>query len=360
MSDLSADVLVVGAGICGLMAAERAQAAGARVVIVDKGRSVGGRLATRRIGEGRADHGAQFFTVRNPAFEEYVRRWREANLVFQWSTGWSDGSLGAREPRNPRTAGGSGELGSRTPGDGHPRYAAREGMNMLAKHLAGDVAAGGATIHTNVKVAALRPHGEGWAVTAEDGGRWNARVVVLTPPAPQARALLAAGGAALAPSQEAALAAITYAPCLCAMFEVDGSVWLPAPGAVQRPLDDIGWIADNQRKGISPGARVLTLHGSPAWSAAHYDDSDDELVALFREALTPWLDGGDRLRTAEIKRWRYALPTNLYAQPFLRAEGLPPLFFGGDGFGAPRVEGAALSGLAMGEAILREWGRGEG
>ncbi|HMQ53993.1 MAG TPA: FAD-dependent oxidoreductase, partial [Anaerolineae bacterium] len=54
-----ADVLVVGAGLSGLMAANLLKAYGFKVTVLDKGRSVGGRLATRRIGPGRADHGAQ-------------------------------------------------------------------------------------------------------------------------------------------------------------------------------------------------------------------------------------------------------------------------------------------------------------
>jgi predicted NAD/FAD-dependent oxidoreductase len=193
-------------------------------------------------------------------------------------------------------------------------------------------------------------------VTGENGQTWHSRSLVLTPPAPQSLSLLDTGGVQLPPEQRQALEAITYAPCLCAMLLVDGSVWLPTPGAVQRPRDDIAWIADNQRKGISPHATVLTLHGSPRWSEAHYDDLDDKLLPLFRAALHPWVSGSDLLRRAEIKRWRYALPTVLHPEPYLRVEGVPPLFLGGDGFGSPRVEGAVLSGLALADALVAELG----
>ncbi len=336
------DVLVVGAGICGLMAAGRLLERGAAVTLLDKGRSVGGRLATRRIGPGRADHGAQFFTARAARFQQFVDAWTEQSLVFRWSTGWSDGSL-ADQPH----------------ADGHPRYAVRDGMNSLPKYLAAVHSAAGAEILTGVKAVSVAHRQGKWRVTAEDGRVWHSRSLVLTPPAPQSLNLLEAGSVELPIDQRQALAAITYAPCLCAMLLVDGSVWLPAPGAVQRPHDDIAWIADNQRKGISPHATVLTLHGAPHWSATHYDDGDNELLPLFRAALHPWLQGEDWLRAAEIKRWRYALPTILHPHPYLRVQGHPPLFFGGDGFGSPRIEGAVLSGLAIGDALVTELGLGE-
>ena len=43
--------IVIGAGIAGLLAARQLAEAGRDVTVLDKGRGVGGRLATRRIGE---------------------------------------------------------------------------------------------------------------------------------------------------------------------------------------------------------------------------------------------------------------------------------------------------------------------
>ena len=44
------DCVIVGAGISGLIAARRLVDADVSTMVFDKGRSVGGRLATRRIG----------------------------------------------------------------------------------------------------------------------------------------------------------------------------------------------------------------------------------------------------------------------------------------------------------------------
>lgn len=329
------DVLIVGAGICGLTAAANLVKAGLRVTLLDKGRVAGGRLATRRVGLGRADHGAQFFTARSDRFAALVETWRQNNLIFRWSTGWSDGSL-------LNTAA----------NDGHARYAVHGGMNSLAQFLVGQLAQQGVQVETGVQATAAAPSENGWQMQDDSGRIWRSHSLVLTAPVPQSLALLAAAGVTLPSDQQAALQAIAYAPCLCALCWAEGTVWLPAPGAVQRPQADIAWIADNQRKGISPYAPIFTLHASPAWSAAHFEDPDEALLETFCTALSQWTAGGKlQNREVQIKRWRYALPTVLHPERCLRVENLPPLYFGGDAFGSPRIEGAVLSGLAVADAL---------
>jgi hypothetical protein len=328
------EILIVGAGITGLMAAQALVQAGRQVAIVDKGRSVGGRLATRRIGPGLADHGAQFFTVRVPVFAAQVAGWETAGLVFRWATGWSDGSIAGPVV------------------DGHPRYAVRGGMNALAKALAAELTAAGVAIHLDIKVTTVAPTAGGWRAIAASGDEFAAATVIVTAPVPQALALLHDGTVTLQPGQRAALETVRYAPCLCGMAWVEGEFHLPEPGAIQKQEAPVAWVADNRRKGISPAAQVITLHANPVWSAAHYDDSDEQVAAVFRTELKRWAYGPYELRELQIKRWRYALPTALYPQPFLRAEGLPPLYFGGDAFATPRIEGAASSGMAIAEDIV--------
>ena len=85
MNDSSLRVAVVGAGLAGLSCAQALQAGGVAVALFDKSRGVSGRMSTRR-GEGwQADHGAQYFTAREPAFVEEVRRWVAAGVAADWS-----------------------------------------------------------------------------------------------------------------------------------------------------------------------------------------------------------------------------------------------------------------------------------
>jgi renalase len=113
MSERTPTCVVVGAGISGLLAARELTAVGWRVVVLDKGRGVGGRMATRRVGDGWFDHGAQFFTVRSERFQRLVSSWLESDIVEEWSRGFAD----AKGTQNE---------------DGYPRYRGSEGMASVA------------------------------------------------------------------------------------------------------------------------------------------------------------------------------------------------------------------------------------
>ena len=322
------DVLIVGAGISGLMAARRLQQMGKRVLVLDKGTGIGGRMATRRIGPGRVDHGAQFFTVRTAEFQQHVDQWLADELIFVWSQGWSDGSLAVTET------------------DGYPRYAAYEGMTAVPKYLAQSL-----DVRTNVKLTSVKPHNDGWQAVDQNGEAYTSAALILTPPVPQSLALLAAGETTLHPDDHTALTQIAYAPCLCGLFWVQGKVHLPEPGALQRPFSPISWIADNRRKGISPDATLITVQGGPLFSQEHYEEEETAVLAKLHAALKPHLGEVAVVVEAQYKRWRYALPVALYPQRCLRAQNVPPLVFAGDAFKEPRVEGAVLSGLAAAEAL---------
>ena len=326
---MTIDVLIVGAGMSGLMAARTLREGGYAVYLIDKGRSVGGRLATRRVGDGGlADHGAQFFTVRADKLQRYVDGWLAEDLVYVWGTGWSDGSV------------------KRTHGDGHPRYATRGGMNQLPKHLARDL-----DIALNQLVTNIRPTVGGWEITISGGDTFTSRGLVLTPPVPETLALLSASGVDLDPADLAELRRIRFGPCLCGIHEIDGDVEFPEPGAIQDFQRDIYWVADNRAKGIS-GATVVTTHANAKFSRQNWDASEADIVRELESAVTPYLNTGARIRHTQLKRWSYSVPLTTYPHECLLASGTPPLVFAGDAFGGRgRVEGAFMSGIAAGEAL---------
>ncbi len=326
--------LVVGAGLAGLMAARELQRSGVGVVVLDKGHGVGGRLATRRIGDRVFDHGAQFFTVRDAEFGKQVDEWLRAGVVREWCRGFAQGDGALRA-------------------DGHPRYCGTSGMVGIAKYLAADLG-----VRTGARVEIVVARDGGWDVTCDAGVSWRAASLLLTPPVPQSLALIESGGFTLDAETKVHLARISYDPCIAVMATFAGTVTLPEPGAVQiEGGEPVYWIADNNRKGVSPRASALTIHAGANFSRAHWEADDAMIVATLMGHAGRFLHDANgqplenpEIETYQVKRWRYSKPAMTHTERFL-ALRTPPLVFAGDAFGGPRVEGAALSGLAAAEQL---------
>jgi renalase len=315
----SYDCLVIGAGMAGLTAARRLQQAGQRVVVLDKGRGVGGRMATRRLAQGKADHGAQYFTARTSEFQEFVRSLEANTVVQKWPFPFSE----------------------------HPRYVGSEGMSNVAKFMANDL-----EVCLSEKIVQLRQEANQCVAVSETGKTFLAANVIITSPAPQTLELLSASGLQLPEVHAQALASIVYAPCLAVMVVLKQPVGIVAPGGVKFESGPVAWLADNQQKGISPQQPTLTIHASPAFSKAHLDTSLDEASALLLTHLKDYIPS-ESIESHQVHRWRYSLVEKTCPQPFLQAHLPFNTFIGGDGFGdLANVEGAFLSGLRMAQALL--------
>jgi renalase len=309
---------IVGAGLSGLMAARRLHEAGHDVVLFDKGRSAGGRLATRRIGTAVVDHGAQFFTVRSEAFEREVMQWRDAGVVSEWCRGFS------------------------TPADGHPRYIGRVGMNSIAKHLAT-----GLDVRCDSLVFSLHL-GTGvhpWELKLDDGSITPFDALVVTCPLPQAFSLLVSAEVQM----PEALWRTQYDTTLALLTVLDRPSAIPPPGGVQGD-PHFTFIADNHAKGIST-VPAATFHANPTWSDDHWDDNPTATAAALLELARPWL-GEARVLSSQVKRWRFATPRTLWPDSHWSPDDRTDLMVAGDAFAGPKVEGAALSGMSAAAALL--------
>jgi predicted NAD/FAD-dependent oxidoreductase len=317
----SADVLVIGAGMAGLSAAAALQKAARKPLIIDKGRGVGGRMATRRIGEATFDHGAQFVTARDPRFEQVLMNACKAGAAVEWCRGF-----------NARS-------------DGHVRWRGKPGMSSLGKHLA----VGLEIVHEK-QVTALHLMDEQWSVSMADGEMWSADAIILTAPVPQSLVLLEAGGVVLEQPLQDRLGTIEYERCLAVMAVLNGPSRLPAPGGLAPTRGPIAWIADNQMKGLSSGP-AITLHATDDFSVAHWDHDRDETARRLLAAAEEWI--GTSIKSFQIHGWRYSKPKQTDPLQCALVSGAPPLVLAGDAFAGPRVEGAALSGWAAAAEVLK-------
>lgn len=322
-----ADVVIVGAGLAGLVAAERLAAAGVDVVLCDKAPRVGGRCATRPVEHARLDHGAQFFTVRSEEFADLLHGWREDGLAVKE---WTRGFARADSVTDVRSD-------VRVTADGHPRYIIEGGMRTLATHLATERQV---LLRTTVTRTEVRDGG--WQVHS-DGPDGSVSIacgaLILTPPVPQSLTLLPSGLGV-----PDALSAIAYEPCVALLLLLDRPSGVPSPGALQFANGPVRWLADNQRKGVSPEPAV-TVHAAGAESTLLAGLDDMSVAARLASLAGHWWAPG-RPQRAIVKRWRYAQPTLGHPERSvaLAVDGAP-LLFAGDAFGEARVEGAVRSGL---------------
>ncbi|WP_221032523.1 NAD(P)/FAD-dependent oxidoreductase [Actomonas aquatica] len=307
--------IVIGAGISGLLFAREMKSRGANVQVLEKSRGVGGRMSTKRIGDAVFDQGAQFFNVRDEYFEALVECWGRHGAMARWG------------------------------GEDSNRWVARPSMTGLAKALAKCL-----PVRMRHKVSSLKRHDCGcWEIDVEGEGMLHADRLILSSPVPQSLALLDAGGVMLPTGVREDLERCDYYPCLALMLVLDRPSNVPENG-LELTDGPIRWVVDNVSKGIKQGAKAaITVHLDRSFSEDHYGDSEAEVFEQVLPALRPLL--GDALvESRALHRWRFSEPRTQHRQ---RCVWLPELGLGfcGDAFGGPRVEGAAISGLALARTI---------
>ncbi|PTA67841.1 NAD(P)/FAD-dependent oxidoreductase [Deinococcus arcticus] len=330
------NLLVVGAGLAGLACARDA---GPRVTILDKGRGVSGRAATRRVplpegGVARLDHGARFFTARHPRTVALAEGGVREGWNAVWTRGvahWADGEVHAAQ-------------------DTHPRYAPPEGLSAL-----GRVLARGVDVHSGVEVTSLERRPGHWRAHTRDGQVWDSARLVLNLPAPQLLALLAPlqlDGALQTPSSEdaaQAAARVAFDPCWTVGAVLAGAPrWLHPATRLNHPALD--WLSLEHTKRPPGHPPALILQAGADWTRAHLDASPQEAGDLLLAAAEVVMGEALPTTAAFAHRWRFATPTRRAPGPCHWDEALG-LGWCGDWFTpdahGPRVEAALLSGWAL-------------
>jgi predicted NAD/FAD-dependent oxidoreductase len=324
-------IAVIGAGISGLFCARTLSDHGFDVQVFDKGRRPGGRMSTRRVSEGlQFDHGAQYFTARDPHFQRYVHSWCGQGLVAEWPGRIVSVSRGQLDDRSSST-------------NPRRRFVGAPGMSAICRHLGK-----GLTVHFGVLVAPPRRANGGWrlrSTDAHDLGVFDLLVVAV--PAPQAAELLLD-----APALAKAAARARMTGCWALMLGFDTPLEVPYDGAFigDGPLS---WIARNSSKPGRPKVPDTWVgHASPEWSQQNLEEPKGQVEESLRRAFFEAIGISPRQTICSAAhRWRYALPPVPLSVRCLFDDELA-VGTCGDWCSGPRVEGAFLSGMATAGRIL--------
>ena len=338
----SVDLLVLGAGMCGLTIAQELVNAGKTSwLIIDKGRSVGGRMATRRVDGQKFDHGAQFLTARSPLFKQMVETWLRDGIIKEWTKGFNHHF----------------HAHAHLPDDGHPRYAGVGGMNQIAKHLASKLPDD--RVLLNEKIIEISIVEDTLLLKCEGGREIQAKTLVITSPIPQALDLLnSIDPAASFDAVRQELAKVNYDPCVAFMGFFDADEFPLDALPIQSHDAVISFMADNYSKGLTSEKGSLTVHLAAEASRGMFTAHDQVIVGFICHQLKQ-LFGLKKLstpKTYDIQRWRYATPQTTLPRPYLEwACGVlsgPRILFAGEAFGGAKIEGAFLSAQSAAQRLL--------
>ncbi|WP_334187983.1 NAD(P)/FAD-dependent oxidoreductase [Noviherbaspirillum sp.] len=327
-------IAVIGAGLAGLTCAGQLSAHGHSVTVYEKSHSAAGRMSTRETELGGFDHGAQYFTARQPAFQRQVAAWRKSGLVDLWKARFVTLEAGV----------------TTVAGRSSQRFVAVPGMNALGRHLAKEL-----DVRTGQRVTRIESYHGGWLlrVSAEtvaieaSAGPFDAVIVAL--PADQAVALLEA-----VPTMASQAGRARMAPCWSLLLGFEQELKLGFDGAWVKN-SRLAWIAHDASKPQRRPGEHWVGHASGEWSAEHLEDDPERVKEKLLRAFHSATASDVQPVYAAVHRWRFAqavepLPSTCLWDPQLRIGACGDWFAAGlDGAG--RIENAYLSAAALAESF---------
>lgn len=336
------DVAVIGAGVAGLICAQQLRQAGYSVVIIEKSRGAGGRLATRRLHDTRADHGARYLKAQGEMVEELIKIMCDRHLLQLWTNKLY-------------------QFGSEISDINENLYVPSAGMNSIGKFLA-----------NNLEIWFSR---RALSINAQDSKTWHislestdenshpqaliAKSIVVAIPAPQAVMLLAT--TPNLPSDFInTLKSVNYQPCITVMAgyaptREEDLAKLNPPWKAMTFTDDLNlaWIGLDSSKRENPQQPVFVIQSSATFAEKYLESPDlpaigQQLLERASAYLMPWLATPEWL---QVHRWRYAFPHHSLGISCLTANISPPLVCAGDWCGENQIESALNSGVAAANSI---------
>lgn len=330
------DVIIVGAGVCGITAARKLVDAGRSVLVLEKSRGLGGRMATKRgDDETRFDHGAQYFTIRSPEVSRLLDPFKESGLLRPWT----DHFAGSRNEHR------------------ETRWIVNDGMSRLARAIA-EHHLRPVLIKNNHTVKAISKSDQGsWVVTCDTPAQlcFESKSVLITAPPPQAAALLSAVEEVEA-EKRTLLSKLEFLPCIAILTTTSSPSSIPNPGGVWPGENScFSWIADQQQKGISKSPAQV-FHVNDALSQIYLEKPEAVLEAVGEE-IKSWIGPHNHILQTVVHRWRYARPSPDNQRDalslYIELDRQRSLLAAGDAFSGGRVEGAMLSGIAASKALTK-------
>lgn len=321
-------IAIIGTGLAGLTAAHFLKDH-ADITLFEKARGVGGRMATRYADPYKFDHGAQFFTVKEDAFKDFLAPIIKQNIVQNWTPTFAE-IYGTQIQQQYRWE------------EEYPHYVATPNMNALGKYLAKDF-----EVHIGTRIISMTQTQAQWCLTDEKEKEYGAfDHVILAIPSHQAVALLPNNI-----SFKTTISDIQMSGCYSLMLGFEEALDIPFQVAIVKE-SDISWISLNHSKPGRADVYAMMVMSTNSWAEAHIEADTQSVQSYLIEKASEILHHDLSLAPHKaLHKWRYANAPKRHGEIcFYDADYA--LGVCGDWTIQGRVESAFLSGKAMAETLL--------
>lgn len=314
------DLVIIGAGFCGLAIGKALTRSSINFKIVEKSKAFGGRAATRRFLGQAVDHGAQYFTMSHQNFLNWVEELEEEDIVRPWTNhlhAWNGQNFFLEE--KPLT-----------------RYICPLGMTSMAKKLANVL-----PVSREIKIIKVEYASNLWHLSTNENRKIQASKIISTIPLPQSLELFSEY---LNSEQKEKLTNITYNACLCGIFVYPLTFKPNWKGIFWNSGNILSWVCHDSSKRDEPNHTIIVAHCKPEFSSKYFNASEEEVLNLILKEISVILPA-PKLQEMQLKKWLYAQPQTLFGQNHLKVD--KNLYLTGDWCLSPNLEGAFLTGLQL-------------
>ena len=318
---------IIGAGATGLFLANFLKYE-AKVTVFEKSYRVGGRASSRSDAKISFDHGAQFISIKNKQFDDFLKKLSYQGAVARW-----DGKFVSIDSKSLT----SQNLPNKA------RYVGVPSMQYLFEFLSKAV-----DLRLRTYVDSIVRQNDNWILrSGPDQNISQFDWVILAIPPTQAIRLLQ-----FEPKWFDMLNNLTMLPCISLMASIKplGDMLWSGARIKNSPL---GWVAFNNSKPLRPSSLALIAQSDYYWTKKNIDKSDGDIEAeLIREIkrIAPF---HIEFVSYDLKKWNYAVIEEPLSENFLIAEKRG-LAVAGDWCIGGNIESSFRSARSLSDKFLRE------
>lgn len=273
---ITADVLVIGAGMSGLTIANELHKQGKTILCVEKARGSGGRLSSKRVlhakGDVVFDLGCSAFTARTPIFKHKVNEWCDAGVLQTW-TQFNDEQWYVGQPRS----------------------------SSITRYLAGSL-----EVQFSTRITRLEKHRQQWAVYIEDNNRELCYAlvddVIISAPAPQCCDLLPSDHPLQYRIKKVAVSA-QWVVMLALRDALNMDELCVSPSV---NITRISYENSKPHRHQETGLHVYTVQASHEWSDPRTDYSKDKVLMELTNEVAELTQQPLHIEADYCHRWLYA------------------------------------------------------